>query len=859
LRTTPSVSPGSREAKTLAALNHPNIAIVHGFEEVDGIRALMMELVEGPTLADRIAQGPVPIDEALPIARQIAEALEAAHEHGVVHRDLKPANIKLRPDGTVKVLDFGLAKAVEIQPSTGNLTNSPTLTGPIGLTGVGVLLGTAAYMSPEQVKGKATDRRADIWAFGCVLYEMLTVRSAFGGADASEIMAGILKSDVRWDALPKDTPAPIRHLIERCLRKEPKSRMRDIGDVRLTLDELLAKGVEDSASGISPAVSGSAWRRSLPWAVAMTAMVGATLTIWASWSRPTPAGLVARFSIDPGLDLSVMPDFGSSLALSPDGTLLTFAARPTAGGSSKLYLRRLDQVAITPLAGTEEGRNPFFSPDGRWIGFFAAGKLKKISVSGGAVATVADAPDDRGGAWTDDETIIISQGGPAQVLRQVSSEGGPPQTFATREDAISHRFPQILPGGRGVLFTAIVGETLSVIVQPLRAGPKKVLQRDAYYGRYVASGHLTYIRDRTLFAAPFDLTRLELTGRPGPIVEDLVADPSRGAQYSVSDNGSLVYLTGTDVPDDFVVQWLGRSGVTRPLLATPRGYGAFDFSPDGGRVAVDVLADQSVDVWVHDIARESMTRVTVDPREDRSPVWTPDGQRIAFQSRRHDGVTPNIYWQRADGTGTPQRLTESTNSQKPTSWHPDGRFLAFGEARVGTTNQDILILPVEGSEASGWKPGKPQVFLESPFNESEAAFSPDGKWLAYQSDESGSYEIYVRPFPGPGAKWPISTAGGAYPRWAAKGTELFYRAADQKLWVTTYSASGESFHADKPRVWSEATFAERIAPRVRNFAVHPDGRVAVLQSPARPDNIARGRVELVQNWTEELKRLVPTN
>jgi len=845
-----------REAKTLAALNHPNIAIIHGFEEADGIKALVMELVEGPTLADRIARGPIPLDEMLAIAKQVAEALEAAHEQSIIHRDLKPANIKLRPDGTVKVL----AKALEIQPSASNLTHSPTLTSPIGVTGVGVLLGTAAYMSPEQAKGRAADRRADIWAFGCVAYEMLTGRPAFDGADVSEIMAGVIKSDVNWSALPADTPASIQRLLERCLRKDPKLRMRDIGDVRVMLEESIGKHeVEAPASPVlQVGPTRSAWGRTLPWALATTGILAAAGAIWALWSRPTPALPVARFVIELGDDLSVLPDFGSSLALSPDGTLLAFVARPMSGGPHGLYLRRFDQLSVTRLAGTEEARNPFFSPDGRWIGFFASGKLNKISVSGGAVATVADARDDRGGAWAEDGTIIIAQGGPAQVLRQVSSDGGQPQPFTTREGQISgHRFPQMLPGGRAVLFSATSGDSSAVIVQPLPDGPRKVLQRDAYYGRYVASGHLVYMRDRTLFAAPFDLDRLALTAQPVPILEDVVGSPLLGAHYSVASNGSLVYLTGTSIPDGFVVQWMEPSGKTRPLVSTSRGYASFDFSPDGRSLAIDVLDQGSIDVWVYDLAREFMTRLTVDPREDRTPVWTADGQRIAFQSRRDDGVTPNIYWQRLDGTGTPQRLTESKNSQAPTSWHPSGRFLAFRETRVGATNTDIWILPVEGSGASGWKPGKPWVFLEGPFNEDQAAFSPDGKWLAYQSDESGTDDIYVRPFPGPGGRWPISTAGGAFPRWSPKGSELFYRTPDQRLWVVTYSVVGESFRADKPRLWSEATFTERLAPRTRNFALHPDGRVAVLQTPALPPDVQFGKVVVVQHWFEELKRLVP--
>jgi serine/threonine-protein kinase len=852
-----------REAKLLATLNHPNIAAIYGLEQADGQQFIVMELVEGETLAERIGRGPVPVPEALQIAKQIAEALEAAHEKGVIHRDLKPANVKLTRDEQVKVLDFGLAKAFapDSETSSGALSNSPTVTSPVGATGMGVLLGTAAYMSPEQARGRAVDRRADIWAFGCVAYEMLTSRPAFDGADVSEVMASVIKSDVTWAALPANTPGALKRLIERCLRKDPRQRIRDVGDVRLALEELtVTHGAEPTNLEVLPALA-SAWQRTLPWAIASSAILVALGAIWSVWWRSAaPPRSVVRFAVDLGVDASPVSDFGSSLALSPDGTRLAFVARPSAGDSPRLYVRRLDQLAVTLLPGTENARNPFFSPDGLWIGFFANGQLKRTSVAGGAVVTVTDAADDRGGAWTQDGGILLTRGGPGSVLTRVPADGGSPQPFVTRGTDYRHRFPQMLPDGRGVLFTATMETDTdqSVLVQPLPEGPKKVLQRDAFYGRYVASGHLVFIRNGTLFAAPFDLDRLELTAQPVPILEEVVGDPTTGAHYAVADNGTLIYLSGSVVQAGYRVDWMNPDGSTQPLVATAGEYGSFEFSPDGRSLAIDVLSNQSVDVWIYDLSSEAMTRLTLDPREDRTPVWTSDGNRIAFLSRRDDAFTPNLYWQRLDATGTVQRLTESKNGQFPTSWHPSGRFLAFRQIPSGPPAGDIFILPVEGSEAAGWRPGKPWAFVESPFNETEATFSPDGRWVAYESNESGKDEIYVRPFPGPGGRIRVSTTGGEFPRWSRTGRALFYL-SDRRLWVTDYSIAGGSFQIGKPRPWSDATFASRVALRTPNFALHPDGRVAGLQAQSMPADATGGKVVLVQNFSEELKRLVPTN
>ncbi len=853
-----------REAKVLASLNHPHIATLFGMEEAAGRHFLVMELVEGETLAEQIACGPLAIEDVLKVALQIAEALEAAHEQGIIHRDLKPANVKITPDEKVKVLDFGLAKLVApadvgAPSSGGSMSMSPTVTTP-AMTRMGVIMGTAAYMSPEQAKGKPVDKRADIWAFGCVLYEMLTGKLAFEGTDVSETIASVIKSDVLWGALPAGTPRALQGLIERCLRKDTRLRMRDIGDVRVTLEELIARPeIEAPAPHTSlPASSARVGRRRLPWVVAATVvLVAAGGAVGALWSRPPASQPAMQFSAEIGVDASLMIDFGSSVVFSPDGKLVAFTAKPSTGGPQRLYLRRLDQLIATTLTGTEGAGDAFFSPDGQWIGFFAAGKLKKISVAGGAAVTVANAPDDRGGAWAEDGTIVFAQGAPGSVLQRVSSDGGTPEPLTSLDGEINHRWPQVLPGERAVLFTATVGEGANIVLQPLPTGPKKVLQRGGHYGRYVPSGHMLYVQDATLFAAPFDLDRLEVVAQPIPILKGVANATNRGAQYSLSETGSLVYVPGATGNDEFVVQWMERSGKTQPLQTTNARYGTFRFSPDGDRMAIDIYSQLPADIWMYELARDTMSRLTSDPAEDREPVFSPDGKTIAFASRRGDGTTPNLYWQRSDGTGNPQRLTDSRNSQFSSSWHVSGKFLAFGEQRPNTKT-DILILPVEGDGASGWKSGKPWVFLESPFNEQEAIFSPDGNWLAYESDESGRDEIYVRPFPGPGGKWQISTAGGEFPLWSRNGKELFFRTADQRIWVATYAAVGNSFRAEKPRLWSEATLAERRSPRTRNFDLHPDGqRFAVLQTAQSPAASKVDKVVFVLNFFEQLRRMAP--
>jgi Tol biopolymer transport system component len=851
-----------REAQVLAALNHPNIAAIYGFEDSGSTHALVLELVEGPTLADRIAKGPIPLDDTLSITKQIAEALEAAHEQGIIHRDLKPGNIKVRDDGTVKVLDFGLAKAMEptsaISPS---LTASPTITTPAQMTGVGMLLGTAAYMSPEQAKGRPADKRSDIWAFGCVLFEMLTGKRVFDGEDVSDTLAVVLTKSPAWDALPQTTPASIRRLLQRSLEKDRKHRLADISDARLEIDEALVPSATglSAPSGIVGAQLRSGWHTTLPWALAaaLSAGLAVALAMWARWPKPSvssPVRLSAEVGADVTLGVSGAP--GANLALSPDGKLLVFAGQ-RANGVSELYIRRVDQLQATALSGTDDGRDPFFSPDGQWIGFFAGGKLKKMSITGGAALTLCDAANSRGATWGEDGTIVFQPENRAGTsLLRVSDGGGKPEPFTTLANGEgSQRWPQLLPGGKAVLFTTGTPGRFddgNIVIQPLPVGPRKIVQRGGYYGRVAPSRHLLYIHGGTLFAAPFDLDRLEIAGRPVPVLEGIdTYSGVGGANFAVSDIGTLVYLAGQGVGNEAPMVWLDRTGRTVPLRTTPADWGGPRFSPDGTRLAMDIMGAAggvSREVWVYDWMRDTPTRLTFGDSLNVGPIWTPNGRRIVFASGRAGG----LYWQRADGTGDAQRLTESTASQTPGSWHPNGKVLAFTEMNQQTGN-DIKILTVEGDEARGWKPGTPTVFLNGPSDEQDPQFSPDGRWIAYYSNESGQPEVYVRPYPSSVGKWQISTGGGLYPIWSRTRSELFYITPNQHIMVASYMADGGSFTANKAQTW----WSGRILGRPRGpYALHPDGnRFAV--SIAQDATSKQDHVVFVFNFFEELRRLAP--
>ena len=858
----------TREAQTLASLNHSNIAAIYGIEESGDVRALVMELVEGEDLSQRIARGAIPLDEALPIAKQIADALEAAHEQGIIHRDLKPANIKVRPDGTVKVLDFGLAKAIEGPGGSsgagraGGLSMSPTLS--VHATQAGIILGTAAYMSPEQAAGKPVDKRSDLWAFGVVLMEMLTGRPVFTGETVSHVIASVLKSDPDWSALPAHTPAPIRRLLRRCLEKDRKRRLDSAAAARLEIDEALAPIGE--ACTVTATMPLAAWRRVLPWASTGALAVGlaAVLVLWVPWRKASPPAPL-RVSAELGADASLVIASGggaggNAAVVSPDGSQLAFVALPHGGGPPRLYVRRLDQLTATPLAGTEGAVGPFFSPDGQWLSFFAGGKLKKIAVTGGAPVALADAPSARGGSWTEDGTIVFTPTSGNIGLWRVPAVGGTAERLTTPAPGeFTHRWPQVLPGGRAVLYTVStgIGRYLDawLAVQPLPAGTPQIVQRGGSYGRYLPSGHLTWVHDGTLFAAPFDLATLAVTGPGVPVVPGVVSSNFSGiAQVEVSSAGTLVYVPGGENASAAPLDWLTRDGKTTPLRATPANWGGVQIAPEGRRLAFVVTDAANVDVWTYDAARDTPTRLTFGPDSARNPVWTPDGRRLVYGSSRGGGAQ-NLYWQLADGSGDATRLTTSLNLQFPGSWDPSGRFLAFQETRP-QTGTDLLILPVEGDEASGWKPGKPTVFLSGPATEQQPRFSPDGRWLAYESNESGIAEIYVRPFPGPGGKWPISTGGGTNAVWSRARRELLYLAPDGRIMLVPYTTAGDALQAEKPRVWSETPVQVRPGAST-SFDLHPDGE-RVAMAPGTAATAGPTHVTLIFNFFDELRRMAPT-
>ena len=844
-----------REAEVLASLNHPNIAGVYGLEREGETHAIAMELVEGETLAARISKGAIPLAEALKIALQIVDALEAAHEKGIIHRDLKPANVIVTPEGAVKVLDFGLAKAMEPTPtSDADLTQSPTLT--MQATQAGIILGTAAYMSPEQAKGLSADQRSDIWSFGALLFEMLAGKKPFVGDDITEVLASVVKVDLDWSSLPSNLPTRVSRWLRRCLRADPRWRWHSVADIRVVMQDYLDDPVADAPPLLAPRPT-PFWKVPAVWVSMPAAMALAFFAIWFSRPGPEPP---RRLEVSIGADASLASFSGSGTAalLSPDGSRLALVAQPE-GGQRQLYVRQFDQLRATPLSGTEWVVGPFFSPDGQWIGFFADRKLKKISVTGGAAIVLCEAPISRGGDWGDDGSIVFAAktvGG----LSRVSSAGGIPQDLTTPDQEageVTHRWPQLLPGSQTVLFTAAGAggqfENANLVVQSIPTGERKIVQQGGYHGRYLPSGHLVYVHEGTLFAGPFDVQKLELTGQAIPILEGVLADPaSAAAQFAFSRKGAVVYLPGVNTNPQLTLNWLDRKGEIQPLRDVPAAYQELHLAPDGDRLALQIGAGASSDIWVYESQRDTLSRITLDPGYDGKPLWSPSGDSLVFHSSR-DGAR-NLYWKSADGSGQAQRLTESLDrgQQVPNSWHPTGKYLAFFETDLEGGN-DIRILALDGDDSSGWKSGQVTTFFNSSFSEQFPAFSPDGRWLAYQSNESGQFEIYVRPFPGPGRKWPISSGGGTHPSWSKNGREFFYLAPTRQIMVATYTAEGETFERSRPRLWSEARIAG--GSFFRGYDPHPDGeRVAVLTAADGEVEEKRDKVVLIENFFELLRQ-----
>ncbi len=821
-----------REARAVAALNHPNICTLHDV----GANYLVMELVEGET-----PHGPLPLDTALNYARQIADALDAAHEKGIVHRDLKPANIKVRSDGTVKVLDFGLAKITSPdgdESAAHNLTHSPTM---ISATQPGMILGTAAYMAPEQARGKPVDKRADIWAFGVVLYEMVTGRRLFEGEDVSSILAAVIQSEPRWDGVPPR----VRRLLESCLQKDPRRRLRDIGDAWKLLDD-----PQPPATRRSPSTLG--------WLAAGLLAIVAMIALWAPWrDRSAPiAQAPLRFDVDLGAQTSLVdlgrPTF-SSVVISPDGTRVVYVGS-VSGGPTKLHTRRLDQPSATELPGTESATSPFFSPDGRWVAFWDGKRVAKVAVDGGGVVPLADLQIMTGGTWTAEHDLIVATGLPrsAAVVR-IPADGGPSVTlWELAKNEMWHNSPQLLPGGKSVLLTVINApprpENNTVEVISIADHRRKTIIRGARSPRFVKTGHLLYTNQSTLFAVPFDLDRLEARGTPVAVVNDMAYDEiANVGQFDLSENGTLVYRSnsGRDLSPS-TIRLVDAQGKEETLQAKPaRFLGTPRVSPDGKRIALTIQEGTNQDIWVYETGRDAMTRLTIGGLW-ANPVWSRDGRYVFFAS-----LGNGLFWSRADGAGKPQVLIPGPRFRFPTSFTPDGKRLAYFQP---DGLPQIWSVPIDTSGAEP-KTGEPERFMETTFSDFDPAFSPDGRWISYTSDESGRAEVYVGAFPATaGGRWLVSNNGGAAASWLPNGRELLYRSGGTVMSVA-YKTVGNSFVADKPRPWSSSP--------VRAFAgydVAPDGRLAVTTPVAGGDAAAREHsVVFIVNFFEELRRRVPIN
>jgi serine/threonine-protein kinase len=881
----------SREAQLLASLNHTNIAQIYGLEEHresandKGLpvfsTALVMEFVEGEDLAQRLARGAIPLDEALPIARQIAEALEAAHEHGVVHRDLKPANIKVRPDGAVKVLDFGLAKALEpggTRAPGAQLSDSPTIS--MHATHAGVILGTAAYMSPEQARGRAVDRRTDIWAFGCVLYEMLAGARAFPGHDITDLIVAVVSKEPSWHALPDVLPAAIRRLLRRCLEKDPKRRLDSAAALRIEIDDAMSATLPGASGSDRPQEANHASPANRTVALrsmgvaALAALGGAALTgtiVWSLAPGRTASADVTRtlISVAPAEILRAIPadepagegrPSRTAFALSPDGRSLVFSG--VADGRQQLFLRPLDQLHARPIPGSDDGHSPFFSPDGLWIGFQSGRSLKKVLAAGGAPpTTICEADMLYGASWGSKDAIVFATSNSG--LWQVTSGGGTPRLLTALDRSkgeFSHRLPYFLPDGSAVVFT-VTGlylpswDDARLAVVNVASGERRDIGPGAD-GRYLSSGHLIYMLSGKLIAAPFNVETREFVGDALTLEEVMqaanmpnsVVDTGAG-QYALSHSGALLYLPGGIYPDrEKTIVVADRRGRTVPLPIAPRPFFAPLLSPDESRL---VVWTQGIDrnLWTYDLARGTLTKLTTQGRNHRG-IWTPDGKRIIYAGGV--GGAYNLFSIPADGSGPPEQLTTSPETQHPSSWTPDGKTLVFlngiGTGATSAVSSISSISPAGDRQERTIHQSKSSLLYPE--------VSPDGHWLAYVSNESGRNEVYVQPYPGPGARRQISNAGGVTPAWARNGRELFYTtASDGHLRMMSVSITLAPFTAGSPQALFEGVYG--LQSLTRGYSVTADGQKFYLTQVKERPSVRATHMVLVENWAEEVKRRVP--
>ena len=832
-----------REAQVLASLNHPNIAAIYGFEDSGDTQALVLELVEGPTLSDRIAKGPIPREEALPIAKQIAEALEAAHKQGIIHRDLKPANIKVRGDRTVKVLDFGLAKVLEGPTGIADASRSPTRTDPP--TRAGVLLGTAAYMSPEQARGEAVDHQADIWAFGCVLFEMLSGRRAFDGRTVSDVIAAVLREEPEWTALPRDLDPRMRLMLERCLDKEATNRYHSIADARVDVQSAAAGR---SAVAMDSSTRQAPGRRTLLWVAVAAAVAGSAVGTGVWVLKPAAIPRVERFAHVLPPNESFSRTGSGIVAISPDGSSIVYAA------NGSLLLKLIDRVDAQAITGTKgDPTNPFFSPDGRSIGYqdFKDGELRRIAVSGGRPVTLARVTNLFGATWGSDDTIVFGQ---EDGVWRISASGGTPERLVAINPGERVHAPQLLRGGKSLLFTlrTDIGprqwDDARLVVQSLENGERRVMAtgRD---GRYLATGHLVYGLKSALFAVPFDVDGLRIRGAPVALVEG-VREPTSfpgttgSANYDVSATGTLVYVAGeASAPIERELVVVDRRGNAKPIVSEKRNYWRPRLSPDGSHIVVEVAEQGFQQLWIVDLKDGAASALTSGARGNDFATWSPDGESVIYRSSRQEGY--GIYRQAVDGRGGPQLIHPSADEAMPGDVSRDGVLVfAAGEQ---TGRRAIFTLPMVG--------GEPSAFLDTPALEHMPAFAPDGHWIAYASNESGRSEVYVRSYP---AREQIvrrvSQNGGTAPVWSRDGSELFYRSEAGNLVAVPISlGAGISVGRDEQLFQTEGRF--RISGNAPAYDVDASGRFIMVTESNQPP-FAR-QINVVQNWTEELKRLVP--
>ena len=832
-----------REAEVLAALNHPNIGQIHGLEKAGGTTALVLEFVDGPTLADRIAQGAIPLDEALPIGKQIAEALEAAHDQGVIHRDLKPANIKLRPDGTVKVLDFGLAKAMDSPAASPEAPTSPTVTTP-AMTEAGMILGTAAYMSPEQARGRRVDQRADIWAFGCVLYEMLTGTQAFGGATVSDTIAALLRAEPDWSLLPADTPIVVRRLLQRCLVKDARQRLPHIGSARFDLSE-------PSEVLVNVAHVRRTWRASVvPWAAVAASIIAVAVMAAFVLQEPQPAAVeLVRFEIDapPGTarlghstGLRGPGPAAPHFAISPDGRVLTFSAVDQ-DNSVQLWVRSLASVTVRRLPGTTDASFPFWSPDGRRIGFFAGGALKTIALDGETSSTVCGVDNGEGGTWGPDGTILFAprQGG----IWRVPASGGTPVPVTRPGDNDVHNWPSFVADGRSFLYFASAANGGTIRMRSLESAEEVTLLETTQRAMAVA-GHLLFVREGQLFAQPLDTRSRSLTGEPRLIVPAVAGGlGSSRAAFHASNTGVLVFRTGFGRAASRLVWW-SRTGAQIGVVDQGRDFGALALAPDGSRAVVQIndASDPvrvTADLWTYDLSSGVRTRFTSDPGYTWGPAWSPDGQSIAYSvsTSFNEPAQPSVWIKSAGGAEPARKLADEAGVVSV--WTPDGRRLVVTR-RVPDQSNDVWLLPLAG--------GALQPLIESAFDDRDARYSPDGRWLTYISTENGQFDIYVQPVPATGRKWRASPVSGTSPYWNSDSRELFY-SYQGNIYAVHVSSAGVSAPTV---VLRDVVVSNPLAGSARRFAVSPDGQRFLTATPEVA--IANTPITVVLHWPELLRR-----